>query len=99
MKHPHRRQFLHLAAGAAALPAVSRIASAQTYPTRPVRWIVGFHLGDQSTFPRARLLSGCPSGSVSYSLSRSGLVRAAILPSKRSCARPRMATPAFQWAR
>jgi tripartite-type tricarboxylate transporter receptor subunit TctC len=41
MKHP-RRQFLHLAAGAAALPAVSRFALAQTYPTRPVRIIVGF---------------------------------------------------------
>ena len=39
MKLP-RRQFLHLAAGAAALPAVSRIARAQTYPSRPVRWIV-----------------------------------------------------------
>jgi tripartite-type tricarboxylate transporter receptor subunit TctC len=39
MKLPHRRQFLHLAAGAA-LPAVSRVASAQSYPTRPVRWIV-----------------------------------------------------------
>jgi len=37
-----RRRFLHLAAGAAALPAVSRIASAQAYPTRPVRIIVGF---------------------------------------------------------
>jgi len=36
-----RRQFLHLAAGAAALPAVSRIARAQTYPSRPVRIIVG----------------------------------------------------------
>jgi tripartite-type tricarboxylate transporter receptor subunit TctC len=40
MKLPHRRQFLHLAAGAAALPMVSRIARAQTYPTRPVRLIV-----------------------------------------------------------
>jgi len=39
---PHRRQFLHLAAGAAALPAVSRIARAQTYPARPVRIIVGY---------------------------------------------------------
>ena len=37
-----RRQFLHLAAGAAALPAVSRIASAQSYPSRPVRMIVPF---------------------------------------------------------
>src|SRR3989449_4350402 len=40
-----RRQFLHLAAGAAALPAVSRIARAQAYPTRPVRLIVGFAAG------------------------------------------------------
>ena len=40
-----RRQFLHLAAGAAALPAVSRIAEAQTYPARPVRIIVGFPAG------------------------------------------------------
>jgi len=37
-----RRRFLHLAAGAAALPALSRVASAQTYPTRPVRVIVPF---------------------------------------------------------
>jgi tripartite-type tricarboxylate transporter receptor subunit TctC len=42
MKLPHRRQFLHLVAGAAALSAVSRIAWAQTYPTRPVRIIVPF---------------------------------------------------------
>jgi tripartite-type tricarboxylate transporter receptor subunit TctC len=41
MKLP-RRQFLHLAAGAAALPAVSRVATAQAYPSRPVRIIVGF---------------------------------------------------------
>jgi tripartite-type tricarboxylate transporter receptor subunit TctC len=40
-----RHQFLHLAAGAAALPAVSRFAWAQTYPTRPVRIIVGFAAG------------------------------------------------------
>jgi tripartite-type tricarboxylate transporter receptor subunit TctC len=37
MKLPHRRQFLHLAASAAALPTVARIAWAQAYPTRPVR--------------------------------------------------------------
>src|SRR5258707_12262030 len=35
-----RRKFLHLAAGAAALPAAARIARAQVYPTRPVRIIV-----------------------------------------------------------
>jgi tripartite-type tricarboxylate transporter receptor subunit TctC len=40
-----RRQFLHLAAGAAALPAVSRVARAQAYPSQPVRWIVGFAPG------------------------------------------------------
>src|SRR5215831_16264381 len=44
MKLP-RRTFLELAAGAAVLPAVSRIAWAQTYPTRPVRLIVGFPPG------------------------------------------------------
>ena len=44
MKLP-RRKFLHLAAGAAALPAVSRFAWAQTYPTRPVRLIVGWPAG------------------------------------------------------
>ena len=48
MKLPHRRQFLHLAAGAAALPAVSRVAGAQTYPSRPVRIIVGFPSGGPS---------------------------------------------------
>ena len=44
MKLP-RRNFLHLAAGAAALPAMLRIALAQAYPTRPVRIIVGFAAG------------------------------------------------------
>jgi tripartite-type tricarboxylate transporter receptor subunit TctC len=44
MKLP-RRNFLRLAAGAAALPAVSRFAWAQTYPTRPVHVIVGFPPG------------------------------------------------------
>ena len=41
MKLP-RRQFLHFAAGVAALPVGSRIARAQAYPTRPVRIVVGF---------------------------------------------------------
>src|SRR6202140_1518731 len=40
-----RRQFLHLAAGAAALPAVSHFARAQTYPSRPVHIVVGFAAG------------------------------------------------------
>jgi tripartite-type tricarboxylate transporter receptor subunit TctC len=41
VKFPHRRQFLHLTAGAAAFSVTSRIASAQTYPTRPIHIIVG----------------------------------------------------------
>jgi tripartite-type tricarboxylate transporter receptor subunit TctC len=44
MKLP-RRQFLKLAVGAAASPAMPRIARAQTYPNRPLRWIVGFAPG------------------------------------------------------
>src|SRR6266436_6164407 len=47
MKLPGRR-FLHLAAGAVALPTVSRIAWAQAYPSRPVRVIVGFTAGSAS---------------------------------------------------
>src|SRR5437016_164036 len=54
MKLP-RRNFLHLAAGAAALPALSRIARAQTYPMRPVRIIVGQAAGSGSDIA-ARLL-------------------------------------------
>ena len=44
MKLP-RRQFLHLAAGAAALPVASSIASAQVYPSRPITMIVPFPAG------------------------------------------------------
>jgi len=47
MKLP-RRQFLHLAGGAAALPAFSRLARAQVYPARPVRIVVGFPAGGTS---------------------------------------------------
>src|SRR5262245_65121254 len=54
MKLP-RRNFLHLATGAAALPVVSRIAWAQAYPARPVRIIVGFAAGSASDIV-ARLL-------------------------------------------
>jgi len=43
-----RRQFLHLAASAAALPAMSRMASAQAYPARPVTIVVPFAAGGSS---------------------------------------------------
>jgi len=49
MKIP-RRKFLHLAAGAAALPAVTRIAVAQTYPSRPITIVVPFPAGGPSDF-------------------------------------------------
>ena len=45
MKLPHRRRFLHLAAGATALPILPRVARAQGYPNRPVRIVVGFPAG------------------------------------------------------
>jgi tripartite-type tricarboxylate transporter receptor subunit TctC len=54
MKLP-RRNFLHLAGGAAALPTVSRIARAQTYPSRPVRLIVPFPPAGDTDFV-ARLI-------------------------------------------
>ena len=44
-----RRKFLHLAAGAAALPSLSRVALALDYPTRPIHWVIGFPPGGGAT--------------------------------------------------
>jgi tripartite-type tricarboxylate transporter receptor subunit TctC len=51
-----RRQFLHLAAGAATLPVVSHVAWAQAYPSRPVRILVGYPAGGSADFT-ARLMA------------------------------------------
>ena len=45
MKLPHRRQFLHLAAGGVTLPILPRVARAQAYPTRPITMVVPFAAG------------------------------------------------------
>jgi len=62
-----RRRFLHLAAGAAVLPAASRIARAQAYPSRPVRIIVPFPEAKQPTPSRASWVNRCRSGLGSHS--------------------------------
>jgi len=58
-KLPHRRQFLHLAAGTAAL---SRIAGAQTYPMRPVRIVVPFAPAGTSDITARLIVHGYWSG-------------------------------------
>ena len=81
MKLP-RRQFLHLAAGAAALPAMSRIASAQTYPTKPVRWIANTAAGSTVDIL-------CSVSNLSLKIARA---LEAISAPRRWCALPQTAT-------
>jgi tripartite-type tricarboxylate transporter receptor subunit TctC len=60
MKFP-RRQSLHLAGSAAALPVMSRVAWAQAYPPRPVRLIVGYPAGGAADIvARLIMLRGTP---------------------------------------
>src|SRR5215470_10090586 len=68
MKLP-RRSFLHVAAGAAVLPAVSRVAWAQAYPTRPVTMVVPFAAGGMPG--PARVAKAPPDGS-QFLLAQSG---------------------------
>jgi tripartite-type tricarboxylate transporter receptor subunit TctC len=85
-----RRTFLHLAAGAAALPAVPRVTWAQTYPVRPVRMIVGFAAG-QAIDILARLVGQWLSGdSLSNSSSKTDRAPVAISAPKSSRVRPQM---------
>ena len=90
MKFP-RRKFLHLAAGAAALPAVSRFAWAQAYPTRPVRLIEGFGAGSALDIV-ARLIGQSLSEQLGQSFVITAVVPAVILPPRRSRGHPRTVT-------
>ena len=77
-----RRDFLQVAAAAAVLPFAARVASADDYPSRPVRLIVGFRSGGSPRSSRGCSASGCRSGSASNSSSKTGPAPAPISPPK-----------------
>ena len=79
MKLP-RRSFLHLAAGAAAFTTAPRIAGAQTYRHGRYILMLALQQAAQTTFQRDSWVNGCPSVSVSHSLSRIGPARVAMSP-------------------
>ena len=94
MKLP-RRTFLHLAAGAAVLPAMSRIAMAQTYPARPVRLVVAFAAGGPNDI-LARLIGQWLSERLGQPFvidNRPG--SGSAVARKRSCVRPPTAIRCF----
>jgi tripartite-type tricarboxylate transporter receptor subunit TctC len=80
---PHRRQFLHLAAGTAALAVVSRVASAQAYPTRRVRIIVEVAPASDMDI-KARLMGQW----LSERLGQPFISRTALVPAAMSRPRP-----------
>jgi len=88
MKLPRRRRFLHLAAGAAALPFAPHVARAQTYPTRPVTMVVPFAAGGTTDFA-ARAVSE----HMSHSSSRTCREPGVLLAQSVSCAQKLTATP------
>jgi hypothetical protein len=79
MKLP-RRRFLHLAADAAAFPAVPRIASAQTYPSRPVHLISGFPASSAADIVARLVVNRCRSGSANRSSPKTGQAPVATSP-------------------
>ena len=92
MKFPHRRQFLHLAAGAAALPAASRVARAQAYPTRPISMVVPFPAGGPTDVIGRVLTERIRTHSANRSLLKTWQVPQAISVSGALRAHPLMAT-------
>jgi tripartite-type tricarboxylate transporter receptor subunit TctC len=87
-----RRTLLQLATGAAALPLVSRMARSQSYPARPIRWVVPFPPGG-ATDVVARIVSQWLSERLGQPVVITGVVQAAISGCRPSSIRLLMAIP------